>query len=80
MGKQTCRANKRVTFTVIVERVNSPCQLLNLLGTEALYEVSIGLVNGVWQGTKIGALIPYKKMIKNGKKKKCFLFSYVYIT
>ena len=44
MGKQTCRANKRVTFTVIVERVNSFCQLLNLLGTEALYEVSIGLV------------------------------------
>ena len=37
MGKQTCRANKRVTFTVIVERVNSLCQLLNLLGTEALY-------------------------------------------
>ena len=33
------------------------------------------------QGTKIGALIPYKKMIiKNGKKKRCFLFSYVYIT
>ena len=27
------------------------------------------------------SLIPtYKKMIKNGKKKKCFLFSYVYIT
>jgi len=45
MGKQTC---KRVTFTVIVERVNSPCQLLNLLGTEALYEVSIGLVTGVF--------------------------------
>ena len=22
----------------------------------------------------------YKKMIKNGKKKRCFLFSYVYIT
>ena len=44
MGKQTCRANKRVTFTVIVERVNSPCQLLNLFGTEVLYEVSIGLV------------------------------------
>ena len=44
MGKQTCRANKRVTSTVIVERVNSPCQLLNLLGTEALYEVFIGLV------------------------------------
>jgi len=44
IGKQTCRANKRVTFTVIVERVNSLCQLLNLLGTEALYEVSIGLV------------------------------------
>jgi len=43
MDKQTCRANKRVTFTVIVERVNSLCQLLNLLGTEALYEVSIGL-------------------------------------
>ena len=21
---------------------------------------------------------PYKKMIKNGKKKRCFLFSYVY--
>ena len=48
MGKQTCRANKRVTFTVIVERVNSPCQLLNLLGTEALYEVSIGLVTGAF--------------------------------
>jgi len=45
MGKQTCRANKRVT---IVERVNSPCQLLNLLGTEALYEVFIGLVTGVF--------------------------------
>jgi len=28
IGKQT---NKRVTFTVIVERVNSLCQLLNLL-------------------------------------------------
>jgi len=48
MGKQTCRANKRVTFTVIVERVNSPCQLLNLLGIEALYEVSIGLVTGAF--------------------------------
>jgi len=46
MRKQTCRANKRVTFTV--ERVNSPCQLLNLLGTEALYEVSIGLVTGTF--------------------------------
>ena len=44
MGKQTCRANKCVTFTVIVERVNRLCQLLNLFGTEALYEVSIGLV------------------------------------
>jgi len=44
MGKQTCRANKRVTFTVIVERVNNLCQLLNLLGTEALYEFSIRLV------------------------------------
>jgi len=48
MGKQTYRANKRVTFAVIVERVNSPCQLLNLLGTEALYEVSIGLVTGAF--------------------------------
>ena len=48
MGKQTCRANKRVTFTVIVGRVNSLCQLLNLLGTEALYEVSIGLVTDVF--------------------------------
>jgi len=48
IGKQTCRANKRVTFTVIVERVNSPFQLLNLLGTEALYEVSIGLVTGAF--------------------------------
>jgi len=48
MGKQTCRANKCVTFTVIVERVNSPCQLLNLLSTEALYEVSIGLVTGAF--------------------------------
>jgi len=50
MGKQTCRANKRVTFTVIVivERVNSPCQLPNLLGTEALYEVSIRLVTGAF--------------------------------
>ena len=45
MGK---RANKRVTFTAIIERVNSPCQLLNLLGTEALYEVSIGLVTGAF--------------------------------
>jgi len=45
MGKQTCRANKRVTFTVIVERVNSICQLLNLLGTEALDEISIRLVS-----------------------------------
>jgi len=44
MGKQTCRANKRVTFTVIVKRVNSIFQLLNLFGTEGLYEVSIGLV------------------------------------
>ena len=44
MGKQTCRTNKRVTFTVIVERVNSLCQLLNLLNTEALYEVFIVLV------------------------------------
>ena len=44
MGKQTCRANKRVTFIIIVERVNSLCQLLNLFGTEVLYEVSIGLV------------------------------------
>ena len=48
MGKQICRAKKGVTFTVIVERVNSPCQLLNLLGTEALYEVSIGLVTGAF--------------------------------
>jgi len=46
MAKQTCRANKRVTFTVIVERVNSPYQLLNL--PEALYEVSIGLVTGAF--------------------------------
>jgi len=44
MDKKTCRANKRVTFTVIFERLNSLCQLLNLLGTEALYEVSIVLV------------------------------------
>jgi len=48
IGKQTGRANKRVTFTVSVERVNSPCQLLNLLGTEALYEVYIGLVTGAF--------------------------------
>jgi len=46
MAKQTCRANKRVTFTVIVERVNSPYQLLNL--PEALYVVSIGLVTGAF--------------------------------
>ena len=44
MGKQTCSANKHVTFTVIVERVNSLHQLLNLLGSEALYEISIRLV------------------------------------
>jgi len=48
MGKQTCRANKRVTSIVIVERVNSPCQWLNLLGTEALYKVSMGLVTGAF--------------------------------
>ena len=48
MGKQTCSANKRVTFTVIIERVNSLCQLLNLLGGKALYEVSIGLVTDVF--------------------------------
>ena len=48
MGKQNCRANKRVTFTVIVERVNNLAKLLNLLGTEALYEVSIGLVIGAY--------------------------------
>jgi len=41
MGKQTCRANKCVTFTVIVERVNSPYQLLNLLGTEAFVQFFI---------------------------------------
>jgi len=29
MGKQTCRANKRVTF--------SPCQLLNLLDTDTRF-------------------------------------------
>jgi len=50
MGKQTCRANKRVTFTVIVERVNSPCQLLNFLGTEAVYEISIRLVTDAFFG------------------------------
>jgi len=48
MGNQTCSANKGVTFTVIVERVNSLCQLLNLLGGETLYEVSIGLVTGAF--------------------------------
>jgi len=48
MGKQTCNANKRVSFTVIVERVNNLCQLLNLLGSEALYEVSIRLVIGAF--------------------------------
>jgi len=37
-----------LTKRVIVERVNSPYQLLNLLGTEALYEVSIGLVTGAF--------------------------------
>jgi len=38
MGKLTNSANKRVTLTIIVERVNSICQLLNLLGGEAFYE------------------------------------------
>ena len=68
-----------------------------LLGTEALYDVSIGLVTGAFfarhyffylgdkkwrgcQGTKIGALIHIRKWKKNGKKKRCFLFFYVYIT
>jgi len=46
MGKH--RANKHVTFIVIVERVNSLCQLLNLLGTKPLYEVSIGLVTDIF--------------------------------
>jgi len=44
MGKQTCNANKCVTFTVIVERVDRLCQLLNLFGDEALHKVSIGHV------------------------------------
>ena len=80
MGKQTCCANKRVTFTIIFERANSLCQLLNLVSGEALYEVSIGPVTGAFfarhdllfsgikmerlsEHTKIGALIPYKKIV-----------------
>jgi len=95
MGKQTCSANKRVTFIVIVERVNSLCQLLNLLDGEALYKVSIGLVTGAffarhdllfsgyeWRGcqsTKIGALIRKLYVRRWKKTKKIFLFSCVYI-
>jgi len=48
MGKQTCSANKSVILTIIVEQVNSLCQLLNLLNGEALYEVFIGLVTGAF--------------------------------
>jgi len=35
----------------------------------------LGDKNG--EDAKIGALIPCKKMIKNGKRKRCFSFSYV---
>jgi len=37
--------NENEIFTVNVELVNSICQLLNLLGSETLYEVSIELAS-----------------------------------
>jgi len=51
MGKQTCNVYKRVSFTIIVERVNRLCQMLNLLDSETLYQVSIKLF--------IDAFFPY---------------------
>jgi len=85
MGKQNCRANKCVTCTVIVERVNSLCQLLNLLGSEALYKISIGhdllFTDKKWRGCQAPRSVLWyhirKWYIKNGKNKGYFLFSYM---
>ena len=41
MGKQASNVYKRVTFTIILERVNNLCQLLNLLDSEVLYQENI---------------------------------------